>query len=94
MAFYGFPHETTPIIFTVYLGFWKNMFESCLPTPSPLTVGLLRNAYCLYIFISEEKVLTRHLFSMWFPVRDTHKQEGYKIEEDKLGQQNKHVLQF
>lgn len=79
MAFYGFPQETTPAILTVYLGFWKNLFESCLPTPSPLAGGLPRNAYCLYIFISEEQLLTRHLLSVWFPERDAHKQEAYKI---------------
>lgn len=80
MAFNGFPQETTPIILTVYLGFWKNLFETCLPTPFPLAVGLLRNTFYLYIFISVGNILIKHLFSMWFPETDTYKQEDYKIE--------------
>lgn len=79
-AFNGFPQETTPIILTVYLGFWKNLFKSCLPITIPLAAGLLRKTFCLYIFISEENLCARHLFSMWFPDRDTHKEEGYKID--------------
>lgn len=80
MAFNGFPQETPPIILIVYLGFWKNLFETCLPTPFPLAVGLLRNVFYLYIFISEENLPTRHLFSTWFSERDIHKQEDYEIE--------------
>lgn len=59
-------------LFSVYLGFWKNLFASCLPPPCPLAIGLLRNIFYLYIFISEEKLLTRLLFS-------THKQEDCEI---------------
>lgn len=91
MAFYGFPQEAIPIILTVYLGFWKNLFASRPPSPFPLATGLLRNTFYLYIFISEEKLLTRHLR---FPERDTHKQEDYKMEKDKLGHRDEHVLQF
>lgn len=64
--------DKIPIILTVYLGFWKNLFASCLPPPCPLAIGLLRNIFYLYIFISEEKLLTRLLFS-------THKQEDCEI---------------
>ena len=94
VAFYDFPWETIPVSLTVYLGFWKSLFASCLPPPHPPAICLLRNAFYLHLFIPEETLLTRHLFSMWFPERDAHKQEDCKIAEDKLGCWDKHVVQF
>ena len=68
----------------------KKMLECCLPTQFPLTTGLLRNTLSFLIFISLEKVLTRHLFSPRFSKTET--QTGnHKIKSENVGHQNNDV---
>ena len=71
VAFYDFPWEKIPVSLTVYLGFWKSLSASCLPPPHPPAICLLRNTFYLYIFISQETLLTRHLFPCG-SLRETH----------------------
>jgi hypothetical protein len=66
------PSETTPGILTAYLCSWKNLWEHCLAAVSSLVMDLQKNTFYLYILISEEKLLTRHLFPPRFRERATN----------------------
>lgn len=59
-------------------GFWKNLLEYCLPSPSSLMMSSWKDTFYICDIISEENLLSRHFI---FPMVPQERHRNWETEE-------------